>query len=112
MDIERFRSILQAKEKDLIAEIARLQEDARESRDAEVQDPIDRVTSDEGKAASLEESTLAYRVLQQVRDALRHLDEGTYGICIDCGRQIAEARLEAVPWTPYCRDDQEKHDLP
>ncbi len=110
MDTQRFRSILQAKERDLIAEIARLEQEARQSQEAEVQDPIDRVTSDEAKAASLESSTIEYAVLQQVRDALRRIDAGTYGVCVDCGRAIPEARLEAVPWTPYCRDDQEKHD--
>ena len=40
--------------------------------------------------------------LEQVRDALRRLQNGSYGKCTLCGRQIEHARLEAVPWTPYC----------
>jgi RNA polymerase-binding transcription factor DksA len=41
---------------------------------------------------------------------LQRIDRGEYGRCIDCGREIPVARLEAVPWTLYCVDDQQKHD--
>ncbi len=33
--------------------------------------------------------------------ALEKIDEGTYGICEGTGKPIKEARLEAIPWTPY-----------
>jgi DnaK suppressor protein len=110
MDIEHFRQRLLARERELIDDIARFESEARESRDAEVEDPIDQVTSSESKAASFQESTLAAETLKQVRDALRRIDEGSYGKCIDCGRPIEAARLEAIPWTPYCLGDQRKHD--
>jgi DnaK suppressor protein len=41
-------------------------------------------------------------VLQQVRDALDRVADGTFGTCIVDGGPIEEQRLEAVPWTPYC----------
>jgi RNA polymerase-binding transcription factor DksA len=41
-------------------------------------------------------------VLQQVRDALGRVADGTFGTCIVDGGPIEERRLEAVPWTPYC----------
>jgi DnaK suppressor protein len=41
-------------------------------------------------------------VLQQVRDALGRVADGTFGTCIVDGGPIEEPRLEAVPWTPYC----------
>ena len=110
MNTDRFRKMLLDKEQDLVNEIARLEREGRDPRDAEVQDPIDEVTSDEEKAAAFEESNIERATLRLVRDAIKRIDDGTYGICIDCGRQISESRLEAVPWTPYCRDDQEKHD--
>ncbi len=40
--------------------------------------------------------------LAQIEAALERIDAGTYGICAVCGEQIAEGRLEARPWTPYC----------
>ena len=110
MDIEHFRQRLLAREQELTDDIARFENEARESRDAEVEDPIDQVTSSENKAASFQESTLAAQTLKQVRDALRRIDEHSYGKCIDCDRPIEAARLEAIPWTPYCLADQRKHD--
>ena len=41
-------------------------------------------------------------VLQQVREALGRVADGTFGTCIVDGGPIEEPRLEAVPWTPYC----------
>jgi len=40
--------------------------------------------------------------LDAVERALAKLDDGTYGICEVCGERIADARLEAVPATPFC----------
>ena len=40
--------------------------------------------------------------LGEVVRALGKLDEGTYGTCEVCGKEIAENRLEAMPATRYC----------
>ncbi|MGH3928501.1 MAG: TraR/DksA family transcriptional regulator [Pseudonocardiaceae bacterium] len=45
---------------------------------------------------------------EQVLAAKQRLDEGSYGICVDCGRPIGEERLEALPWAARCIQDQEK----
>jgi len=110
MDITRFKERLLAREQELVAEIARFEDEARNARAAEVEDPIDQFTSSESKAASFQESTIAAETLKQVRDALRRIEDGTYGKCIDCDRPIEPARLEAVPWTPYCLADQNEHE--
>ena len=39
-----------------------------------------------------------------IRAALTRLDDGTYGICLKCGGNISNERLDAVPYTPLCRD--------
>ena len=36
--------------------------------------------------------------------ALARIEDGTYGACVRCGEPIAEARLDALPWTPLCRN--------
>ncbi|MFX8999762.1 TraR/DksA C4-type zinc finger protein [Acinetobacter baumannii] len=36
-------------------------------------------------------------MVAEIEDALRRIDEGTYGICERCGRPIDERRLEALP---------------
>ena len=40
--------------------------------------------------------------------ALKRMDEGSYGDCVDCGAPIAEARLRAAPEASRCLDCQEK----
>lgn len=41
-------------------------------------------------------------LLSQIDSALRRLDEGTYGVCARCGKEIAAERLEARPYAIYC----------
>lgn len=110
VDTAKYKQRLLNKEQELIDLIARLDEEGRNARIAEVEDPIDTVTASEGQAGAFGVSTVEARTLQQVRDALRRIEDGEYGVCIDCDREIAPARLDAVPWTPYCIDDQERHD--
>ncbi len=47
-------------------------------------------------------------ILLKVNVALRKLEEGTYGICEDCGEEICVERLKVMPFAIYCRDCQEK----
>jgi len=110
MDLENFRKVLLAKERELSGEVSRFAEEGRDAQSTEVEDTADEASSDELKATAFEESTLASETLAQVRAALDRIKRGEYGRCIDCGREIGPSRLEAVPWTPYCLDDQQKHD--
>ena len=55
-------------------------------------------------AGSGEKEPAARRLLD---DALRRIDSGDYGECVMCGKDIAMARLEAIPWARYCVDCQE-----
>ncbi len=48
--------------------------------------------------------------LVQMEDALRKLEEGTYGICDECGVEIDEERLEVMPFTTLCVRCQEKRE--
>ena len=42
--------------------------------------------------------------IKEIDDALARLAEHSYGICEDCGLEIGEERLEALPFTRVCRD--------
>lgn len=110
MDLEHFRRALLAKEQELNEEIARLADEGGASHTAEVEDTLDEAASDEAESIALAETSNLSDTLALVREALERMDRGEYGRCIDCGREIESARLEAVPWTPYCADDQRKHD--
>jgi DnaK suppressor protein len=50
------------------------------------------------------------KLLRAIDEALQRVEQGTFGICMDCEEPIAEARLDAVPWTRVCIDCKEKQD--
>ena len=63
--------------------------------------------ADSGQVAAEQGETrmLAATLTEQLRDverALNKLDEGQYGRCEECGAEIAQPRLEAMPATRYC----------
>jgi DnaK suppressor protein len=45
-------------------------------------------------------------LLSEVEEALKRIENGTYGRCIDCGQPIPEKRLEALPWAARCVKDE------
>jgi DnaK suppressor protein len=49
-------------------------------------------------------------LLLEIADALKKIDEGTFGICEDCKLLITKVRLKAVPFTRLCVKCQEKRD--
>jgi RNA polymerase-binding protein DksA len=49
-------------------------------------------------------------VLAEIDAALKRIEEGTYGVCSNCGKPIPEARLEALPWATLCIDCQRERE--
>ena len=47
-------------------------------------------------------------ILYEIEEALKRIEEGTYGDCLECGKKINPQRLKAVPYTAYCITCQEK----
>ena len=60
------------------------------------------VTAERGEAETLAASLK--ETLDEVEAALAKIDAGTYGLCENCGKPIAPARLEAKPAATYCID--------
>ncbi|SRR6266849_793045 len=73
--------------------------------------PVDPIEANEG-APDVEEVAVDFLEMQQeqsirvneqallteVQEALKRIEQGTYGKCVVCGRPIPEKRLEAIPW--------------
>jgi RNA polymerase-binding transcription factor DksA len=110
MNTNELKKQLQAKEQQLLADMARGASDVRKSRGAEVQDRTDQVASSEMKEDLFQENSYDWNIIIEVREALRRIESGTFGKCIDCGQQINSDRLNAIPWAPYCLDDQHRRD--
>lgn len=62
------------------------------------------VNIEEGRA--LKEHELG--ILNGINTALDHIEEGTYGVCHKCGKNISEERLEFIPYTEFCVSCQEE----
>lgn len=58
------------------------------------------VTAERGEAETLANNLRD--TLEEVERALAKVDDGSYGVCEECGEPIAAARLEAMPATRYC----------
>lgn len=52
------------------------------------------------KGAALQKNEI--EILNSIDDSLRYVEDGTYGKCKSCGRDIPDERLEAIPYTQYC----------
>lgn len=100
IDIQKVRARLEAKRAELQHEIAGLT-----FEEASLGQPGQGV-EDEGETAQAfqeiqrDESILQNlrHLLADVEEALRRLQDGTYGRCLTCGQPIPDQRLEAIPW--------------
>jgi RNA polymerase-binding transcription factor len=61
---------------------------------------------EQAKELALHEN--ARQLLDQVTDALDRFEQGTYGICENCGEEIDPARLEALPYVNLCLRCQQR----
>jgi DnaK suppressor protein len=50
------------------------------------------------------------RLLAAIDAALTRIDAGSYGVCVNCGAQIAAERLEAMPWATLCIECKRKEE--
>jgi DnaK suppressor protein len=56
----------------------------------------------------LNRNTIDMKLLREIADALHRMEQGTYGICLECDEAITSKRLDAVPWARYCVTCQEQ----
>lgn len=65
-------------------------------------DPADRATSESDRAFTLRIRDRERRLIRKIQAAITRIDDGTYGICEECGDDISIARLKARPVTRLC----------
>jgi DnaK suppressor protein len=74
--------------------------DAVESSESDIQDDI------EFALIQMKSETL-----NKINDALTRLEQGDYGNCFECGEEIAEKRLRALPFAVRCKDCEEAREV-
>jgi DnaK suppressor protein len=102
MNVDRYRQRLIELEARLSSRTAREVKSGREQLIDTAADAGDSSVVDEAESEDFTEAQLDTVILQQVQDALRRIENGTYGQCLIDGGPIDPKRLDAVPWAPYC----------
>ena len=92
--------------KSLSRHISDEREQAREQVLDSPRDAADYSVADEAESVDFAVAELDTTALEQIRDALQRIEDGTFGRCVVDGEPIEPKRLEAVPWTPYCLKHQ------
>ena len=110
IDTNRFRDMLLVERE----RVEKALENIHEENPGTVEDETGDETSDQHPgdvATAMHDRELDYgleenseHVLAAIDAALARIEEGTYGICTNCGRPIAVQRLEALPWADLCID--------
>lgn len=106
--VRRFKERLLQQKRHLERSNLSLVEQGRETIAEDAQDTADQAVFSYQKELLFTRGTHDHGQLSLVKSALERLKEGSFGECIECGNQIGAKRLEALPWTPYCIDCQEK----
>ena len=105
-ELDKFRNTLESRQTQL-----RIGGSKRESLAIETSpDELDRIQHSneiDSAMANLQRNTLGS---SEVREALRRIDAGEFGICANCEEQIKPKRLAAVPWASLCIVCQEAAD--
>ena len=106
--LDAFKKRLEDRQRELRQNVSRTEQDGRTADLDTAQDIADRASSSYQKEFLFHQSSSERQTLQMVENALSRIREGTFGECISCGNEINAKRLEAVPWTRYCIECQEK----
>jgi DnaK suppressor protein len=67
-------------------------------------DPSDRATLESDRNFTLRIRDRERKLIGKIKEALERIEQGTYGICEDCGEEISTERLKARPVTTLCID--------
>jgi DnaK suppressor protein len=105
-EIGRYRKVLEQKKAELTSGLSSREEIAIE-RSADQIDEIQRAVEREVAIRSLDSKA---SMLRSVTAALGRSDDGSFGVCIRCDREISPKRLAAVPWALHCISCQEAAD--
>lgn len=114
IDTEKVRERLRERAEEIARRRAALADSDTGMRDGELAD-YDQHPADQGSETFEQELDTTTDLLladeaRSVEIAQQRLEEGTYGVCVDCGEEIPAERLEAIPEAIRCIKDQERYE--
>jgi DnaK suppressor protein len=106
--LQKYEKRLRQRQNELEQALASTVEQALESTVHDAQDVADLAVAGYQKEMLFSQGTQRNSQLRLVRQALDRIADGSFGDCVLCYQAIGAKRVEALPWTPYCIDCQEK----
>lgn len=109
LQVEYFRQKLLAWKKSLLNQSQDTLEDLRQGG-LNQPDDIERASMETDKALDLRTKDRARKLISKINDALKRIEDGTYGYCEETGEPIGLERLEARPVATLSIEAQERHE--
>jgi len=106
---QTLRTMLEERRREIVDKLRTIRETLPAQR-LDVQDAEEQSVTDFAKDMEFALVQMKADTLSRIDEALHRLDAGTYGTCAECGRDIAEPRLKALPFAVLCRDCQEREE--
>jgi DnaK suppressor protein len=100
--LARFKKILLKEREEIIGEVKQIHESSKEMGQDGIQDIGDEAANIYTRQVLLSLNENERARLQEVDEALDRIENGTYGICEECGESIGLKRLEVRPIAKYC----------
>jgi DnaK suppressor protein len=107
--LEHFRSILNSWKRDLMVEVDRTVSHMKDEA-ANFPDPNDRATQEEEFSLELRTRDRERKLIRKIDDALKRIEDGSYGYCLETGEEIGVKRLEARPVATLSIEAQERRE--
>ena len=103
------KRMLKDRQRELQAEVQGKMRDVRadDTKMTEVLDAVESAEADIQEDIEFALVQMKSETLNKINDALGRLEHGDYGFCFDCGEEIAEKRLRALPFAVRCKDCEE-----
>ncbi len=105
--LESFRELLNERLKAILEEAEKTVKGMTNDRDS-FPDPTDRANLETDRNFLLRIRDRERKLIGKIKEALARIDDGTFGICEECGDDISEERLKARPMTTLCIDCKTK----
>ncbi|MEO7773140.1 MAG: RNA polymerase-binding protein DksA [Steroidobacteraceae bacterium] len=106
---EHFRQILQSWKQDLMVEVDRTVSHMKDEA-ANFPDPNDRATQEEEFSLELRTRDRERKLIRKIEEAIKRLEDGSYGYCLETGEEIGIKRLEARPVATLSLEAQERRE--
>ncbi len=105
---EKYKKELLRKKEDIGVKISEAFNESKEVETGIAQDIVDKAESSYTKEFLFSLSDSERKQLFMIDEALKRIEKSDFGICQMCQKNITKKRLNAVPWTPYCIECQQK----